>query len=150
MSQTSAPPASSSEVQAQIHYKLIESLSESERRYRALVERLRDPVLQCTLDGRLEYLNGAWAILPLSVRMNWGKGRENGTGRRLGALKLLLQRPWRLAGTSCWVDRGLCEGRGACQYGQHDETDGKADRTLTRGRNVTGRRRFASGCRPRP
>ncbi|MDH3363857.1 MAG: ATP-binding protein [Gammaproteobacteria bacterium] len=52
--------APASEVQTQIHYRLIERLSESERRYRALVEHLGHPVLQCDSMGRLDYLNAAW------------------------------------------------------------------------------------------
>ncbi|MDH3420093.1 MAG: ATP-binding protein [Gammaproteobacteria bacterium] len=70
----SAAPAS--EVQAQIHYRLIERLSESERRYRALVENLGHPVLQCDLSGRLDYLNTAWHSLT-------GHDPESSLGRSL-------------------------------------------------------------------
>jgi PAS domain S-box-containing protein len=69
------PPRSpASEVQTQIHYRLVERLSESERRHRALVESLRDPVLQCDAAGRLEYLNHAWSELT-------GRDRESSLGR---------------------------------------------------------------------
>lgn len=54
------PGLPNSEVQTQIQYRLIERLSESERRYRALVEHLGHPVLQCDHTGRLDYLNAAW------------------------------------------------------------------------------------------
>jgi len=68
--------APASEVQAQIHYRLIERLSESERRYRALVENLGHPVLQCDLSGRLDYLNSAWYGLT-------GHDPESSLGRSL-------------------------------------------------------------------
>ncbi len=71
--QFSAP---ASEVQTQIHYRLIERLSESERRYRALVEHLGHPVLQCDSAGRLNYLNAAWSDLT-------GHDPESCVGRRL-------------------------------------------------------------------
>ena len=52
-----------SEVQAQIHDRLVERLWESERRYRSLVENLRDPVIQCTPSGELTYVSPAWREL---------------------------------------------------------------------------------------
>ncbi len=51
---------SPSEVQAQIHYRLVERLSARERHYRGLVEGLRDPVFQCDPSGVLTFVNAAW------------------------------------------------------------------------------------------
>ncbi len=50
----------SQELHAQIQYRLMEELSASERRYRELVERIREVVFKCDSNGRLSYLNGAW------------------------------------------------------------------------------------------
>jgi two-component system, NtrC family, sensor kinase len=48
------------ELHAQIQYRLIEKLSESERRYRELVESLQEIVFKCDLLGRFTFLNSAW------------------------------------------------------------------------------------------
>ncbi len=41
----------------QVHYKLVEKLAASERRFRELVERQRDAVFSCSPEGVLEYLS---------------------------------------------------------------------------------------------
>lgn len=48
------------ELYTQIQYRLIEQLSESERRYRELVENLREIVFKCDTKGTLNLLNRAW------------------------------------------------------------------------------------------
>lgn len=48
------------ELHTQIQYRLIEKLSESERRYRELVQNLREIVFRCDGDGQLVFLNRAW------------------------------------------------------------------------------------------
>ena len=48
------------ELNTQIHYRLIEKLSESERRYRELVESLREIVFKCDPSGCFTFLNRAW------------------------------------------------------------------------------------------
>jgi two-component system, NtrC family, sensor kinase len=48
------------ELHTQIQYRLIEKLSESERRYRELVESLREIVLKCDQSGCFTFLNRAW------------------------------------------------------------------------------------------
>lgn len=49
------------ELNTQIQYRLIEKLSESERRYRELVESLREIVFKCDPAGGFTFLNPAWA-----------------------------------------------------------------------------------------
>ncbi|MGB3206498.1 MAG: SpoIIE family protein phosphatase [Crinalium sp.] len=49
------------ELHTQIQYRLIEKLSESERRYRELVENLREIVFKCNQVGKLTFLNRAWS-----------------------------------------------------------------------------------------
>ncbi len=49
------------ELHTQIQYRLIEKLSESERRYRELVENLREIVFKCNPAGKLTFLNRAWS-----------------------------------------------------------------------------------------
>ena len=49
------------ELHTQIQYRLIEKLSESERRYRELVENLREIVFKCNQAGKLTFLNRAWS-----------------------------------------------------------------------------------------
>lgn len=49
------------ELNAQIQHRLIEKLSESERRYRELVESLREIVFKCDQVGCFTFLNPAWA-----------------------------------------------------------------------------------------
>ena len=48
------------ELNTQIQYRLIEKLSESERRYRELVESLRVIVFKCDSSGCFKFLNRAW------------------------------------------------------------------------------------------
>ena len=48
------------ELQAQITYRLIESLSASEKRYETLVENLREVVFESDLKGTFKFLNKAW------------------------------------------------------------------------------------------
>jgi len=50
----------SNELHTQIQYSLIEKLSESERRYRELVDSLREIVFKCDRLGNLNFLNRAW------------------------------------------------------------------------------------------
>lgn len=50
----------SNELHTQIQYSLIEKLSESERRYRELVDSLREIVFKCDRLGNLNFLNQAW------------------------------------------------------------------------------------------
>jgi PAS domain S-box-containing protein len=51
---------SADEVQAQIHYRLLERSAAAERRYRILVEHLQDPVVQLDREGLLVFVNTAW------------------------------------------------------------------------------------------
>lgn len=48
------------ELNTQIQYRLMEKLSESERRYRELVENLQEIVFKCDRLGHLTFLNRAW------------------------------------------------------------------------------------------
>ncbi|RCJ40175.1 PAS domain-containing sensor histidine kinase [Nostoc minutum NIES-26] len=50
------------ELHTQIQYRLIEQISESERRYRELVENLREIVFKCDKTGNLTLLNKAWTL----------------------------------------------------------------------------------------
>jgi two-component system, NtrC family, sensor kinase len=50
------------ELHTQIQYRLIEQISESERRYRELVENLREIVFKCDKAGNLILLNKAWTL----------------------------------------------------------------------------------------
>ena len=50
----------SNELHTQIQYSLIEKLSQSERRYRELVDNLREIVFKCDRLGNLNFLNRAW------------------------------------------------------------------------------------------
>ncbi|MDZ8056257.1 MAG: ATP-binding protein [Aulosira sp. ZfuVER01] len=50
------------ELHTQIQYRLIEQISESERRYRELVENLREIVFKCDKSGNLTLLNKAWTL----------------------------------------------------------------------------------------
>jgi len=49
-----------SELELQIQQKMLAELAAAERRYRHLVERLQDVVIECAEDGRIRYLNQAW------------------------------------------------------------------------------------------
>ncbi|MEM6503304.1 MAG: ATP-binding protein [Cyanobacteria bacterium P01_C01_bin.89] len=53
---------SSNELQTQIHYRLIEKLTESEQRYRHLIETLREIVFECDASGKFTLLNRAWTV----------------------------------------------------------------------------------------
>jgi PAS domain S-box-containing protein len=53
-------PLDSSELQLQIQHRLIEELAASEKRYRELVEHLRDVIFECDTAGSLIFLNQAW------------------------------------------------------------------------------------------
>ena len=48
------------ELNTQIQYRLIEKLTQTERRYRELVENLREIVFECDRHGILSFLNPAW------------------------------------------------------------------------------------------
>ncbi|MEL6381454.1 MAG: PAS domain S-box protein [Cyanobacteria bacterium J06626_18] len=48
------------ELHTQIQYRLLEKLTESERRYRELVENLREIVSECNPEGYLSFVNRAW------------------------------------------------------------------------------------------
>jgi two-component system, NtrC family, sensor kinase len=50
------------ELHTQIQYRLIEQISESERRYRELVENLREIVFKCDRSGNITLLNKAWTL----------------------------------------------------------------------------------------
>ncbi|QSJ16872.1 PAS domain S-box protein [Nostoc sp. UHCC 0702] len=50
------------ELHTQIQYRLIEQISESERRYRELVENLREIVFKCDKAGNITLLNKAWTL----------------------------------------------------------------------------------------
>ena len=63
----------------QVHYKLVEKLAASERRFRELVERQRDVVFSCSPEGVLEYLS------PVAMEA-FGLEPEGCTGRNLGDL----------------------------------------------------------------
>ena len=47
------------ELHTQIQYKLIDQLSESERRYRELVDNLREIIFKCDLLGNVIFVNRA-------------------------------------------------------------------------------------------
>jgi len=51
------------ELHSQIHYRLIEELSSSERRYRELVECIREVVFKCDEAGKISFLNRAWTLM---------------------------------------------------------------------------------------
>ncbi len=62
------------ELHTQIQYRLIEKLSESERRYRELVESLQEIVFQSNEKGQLTFLNYAWTeILGYNQEESLGK-----------------------------------------------------------------------------
>src|SRR2546430_8912258 len=54
------PPPDSSELQLQIQHRLIEELAASEKRYRELVEHLREVIFECDGAGKFIFLNQAW------------------------------------------------------------------------------------------
>ncbi|MGD1906733.1 MAG: ATP-binding protein [Leptolyngbyaceae cyanobacterium] len=53
--------SSEKDLNTQIQYRLIEKLSESEKRYRDLVENLREIVFKCDRTGKILFLNQAWS-----------------------------------------------------------------------------------------
>ena len=53
-------PLDSSELQLQIQHRLIDELAASERRYRELVEHLREVIFECDGSGSLTFVNQAW------------------------------------------------------------------------------------------
>jgi PAS domain S-box-containing protein len=53
-------PLDSSELQLQIQHRLIDELAASERRYRELVEHLREVIFECDSSGSLIFVNQAW------------------------------------------------------------------------------------------
>ncbi|MEM7065150.1 MAG: ATP-binding protein [Cyanobacteria bacterium P01_B01_bin.77] len=67
-------PEKINELHTQIQYRLIEKLTESERRYRTLVENLREIVFECDHTGMLTFVNQAWtATLGYPVKEVIGK-----------------------------------------------------------------------------
>ncbi len=66
------------ELHTQIQYRLIEKLTESERRYRELVESLREIVFECDRNGCLSFLNKAWTeLLGYSTQASLGQPLED-------------------------------------------------------------------------
>ncbi|MEM9817996.1 MAG: ATP-binding protein [Cyanobacteria bacterium P01_D01_bin.6] len=66
------------ELHTQIQYRLIEKLTESERRYRELVESLREIVFECDHQGHLTFINRAWTeILGYSVKDSIGQALDD-------------------------------------------------------------------------
>jgi PAS domain S-box-containing protein len=53
-------PTDSDDLQLQIQYRLFEEFTASEKRYRELVEDLREAIFECDADGHLTFLNQAW------------------------------------------------------------------------------------------
>ncbi len=123
----------SQELHAQIQYRLIEELSASERRYRELVESVREVVFQCDRSGNITFLNRAWSeILGYPVDESLGRpladfllaedreegramltgspGEENAhTGREL--------RFWRKDGSLMWLMLSVRTGDGDGRVG---------------------------------
>ena len=54
---------SRAKAQSQIHYKLIEGLSQSEKRFRTLVNNIPDLVFTLGRDGKIVFANSAWKEL---------------------------------------------------------------------------------------
>ena len=66
------------ELHTQIQYRLIEKLTESERRYRELVESLREIVFECDRQSHLTFINKAWTeVLGYSVEDSKGRKLED-------------------------------------------------------------------------
>jgi PAS domain S-box-containing protein len=62
------------DLEAQVHYKLVEKLAASERRFRGLIEQQRDVVFSCSSEGVLEYLSPvAREVLDLDPESCLGK-----------------------------------------------------------------------------
>lgn len=65
------------ELHTQIQYRLIEKISASERRYRGLIENLREIVFECDPSGILTFLNRAWKVtLGYDVKPTIGRSLE--------------------------------------------------------------------------
>jgi two-component system, sensor histidine kinase and response regulator len=66
------------EIQLQIQYRLVEELSLAERRYRQLIETLREPLFECDEQGRLVFVNRAWIeVLGYSAEESLGRVAED-------------------------------------------------------------------------
>ena len=65
------------ELQLQIQYRLVEELTASEKRYRELVEHLREVIFKCDTQGHLTFLNQAWTEV-------LGHPIEDSLGRSIG------------------------------------------------------------------
>lgn len=66
------------EIQLQIQYRLVEELSLAERRYRQLIETLREPLFECDEHGQLVFVNRAWIeVLGYSAEESLGRHAEN-------------------------------------------------------------------------
>ncbi len=67
-------PKDYGEIQLQIQYRLVEELSSAERRYRQLIEALREPLFECDEQGRLVFVNGAWSeVLGFTAEESLGR-----------------------------------------------------------------------------
>lgn len=67
-------PFKKDELQAQITYRLIESLAVSERRYETLVENLQEIVFESDIKGNLKFLNSVWkSMLGYSIKESSGQ-----------------------------------------------------------------------------
>ncbi|MCF7970608.1 MAG: EAL domain-containing protein [Methylococcaceae bacterium] len=80
------------ELQAQLNLKLFESLGASERKYRDLVNNLRQIVFQLDLEGHFVFLNAAWEVITgvsidSALKQSW-LGFVDLTDRALAAEKL--------------------------------------------------------------
>ncbi|MGD1849261.1 MAG: ATP-binding protein [Cyanophyceae cyanobacterium] len=68
---------SNNELQTQIHYRLIEKLTESEQRYRHLIETLREIIFECDASGNFTLLNRAWTVtLGYPIQSSLGQSPE--------------------------------------------------------------------------
>ena len=66
------------EIQLQIQYRLVEELSLAERRYRQLVETLREPLFECDEEGQLVFVNRAWSeVLGYAAEESLGRRAED-------------------------------------------------------------------------
>jgi PAS domain S-box-containing protein len=63
-----------SELHTQIHYRLVEKLSESEKRYRELVNQLQEIIFTTDVEGKITFLNQAWVdILGYTLEESLGQ-----------------------------------------------------------------------------
>jgi PAS domain S-box-containing protein len=96
-------PLDSSELQLQIQHRLVHELAASEKRYRELVEHLREVIFECDRSGSLIFLNQAWTeILGHPVSDSLGRSiaeficeedREAGTAPVIGPGKSSAREP---------------------------------------------------------